>query len=290
MKPNIKQLSLSACTRPGIRAGFIGPFFVQPALLGLGHLRWSAALGSKYGLRKRNYGVGAESLVYLLLGRSRLIVTQHSEPRIQFNSRNVLQNIFSLNFSSTAQLIARERINTRYVHLRSDSHMSRELASPVANNISVASEHYSKTVNLPAAKPRIESHPEAGAQPRIFSGVRLANNRAHVRPLRSRFEIISEENGAEAGAKQILRKVRRIDADLRSIRQDFVVNSNASPSRTSTIEKTQHQSEWPSDAKSMSAKSFAPLQSGLDVTRIADEVMQQLDRRFIAARERIGKI
>jgi hypothetical protein len=254
------------------------------------HQRWSTGVVTKYGLNAGSPGWCFESLVHLMNGRMRIALNQTFGPRIQFHTHSATQNVFHRGYSEPMEQVLQDRTITRYVPLRVDSSARKEASAAP------------QPLGAPAPGNELEraflnkknGERNSGTETRSFwpamSRTLLLAERVFTKTVRSRFEVITNEQGPAESAQRIERKVRRVDSGLRPVPQDFVMSPAKAAARANTVKAIRNRAPSTMKAEVESGKPSAPPAPAFDVTRIADEVMRQLDRRVVAARERFGKI
>jgi hypothetical protein len=264
------------------------------------HAAWAAAIAERFLQRVDRRGVARPTLVDLAIPRRYAIPSKHINRQSHQHHQNHRQAVSNV-FTNTViwQLLPRcGRIDSQ--RGRFDSKQPSGLRNDASRSLTATHLTQFATKQLPL-NPSLplknhasdaESRPAAiGAGSPFFL---LSTRRLNVPAYEKRMEYAEDSRKADVAAR-IARQHRRYELSRTEMaREPAPIFSPLPASRTSrTLErnisspiasKTNVES---SGAEGFPSRTAAPV---VNVTLVADEVMKQLDRRLVAARERMGRI
>jgi hypothetical protein len=276
----------------GVKLATCGMALVHPCQSK--HLVWALHIARRFGARRARREFAKAQLTDLAMREavrrenkiiaSGVLYDQRRWIRNEFTN-NVHQQLFvarplvsRLSSSELTQELRAKRSGTAL----SPSHLQHGLLSPI----------FVKQLSKASAIVRRTEQVKSMEQLLILAGTRLSRRTgAGSVPL----EEATESPRFELPVAKLARRHRRLEIARKRMAKESAPQSSIEGGQRATLEM-----EQPSNARrtrkhlpALQEEAFemasAPLR-GMNVTQVADEVMKQLDKRLIAARERMGKI
>ena len=128
-----------------------------------------------------------------------------------------------------------------------------------------------------------------GTFPALFSNAVFARERIVTKLLLAKTADRANDDQPAAVARRIGQKVRRVESGQVPVSRDFLAKRAAIVSSVDSFEsdKSPRSATNSFDRYQKTPNAMAP---AIDLRKVTDEVMQQIDRRIVASRERFGKI
>ena len=286
MKATIKPLFPRAQSKP------TGDSIVWPSLFAhmsrvLRHRIWSGRVFVKHSVVRRDARWYPQNLIQLFGRRKLIAVSRILAPRLQFYVNKSIQNILPPNFSFRERLIERERI--AFSHSPTSTDLSPGNMATIQpywrtklleDKPQDARLRFTATASVAHLQKRIPS--------RALIQSLLDPESILARTLHPRRQPRQSEPSTWETGRRIEQKLRRVEDRLVPVQRDLL-KSAATESPTNGWSARTRAAEPPEWAEGR-GKVMSASAPEFDVKKVADEVMQQIDRRIVAAQERFGKI
>jgi hypothetical protein len=263
------------------------------------HLRWAARIASKLGRRAPWRGLHSEAMTLAHPLRTRVLRLQtlfhrfHSQTRLLHSperKQNATQAVERQPDRSRSLLPAPPAVVERNLPVLS---FVREIVQHSAPEVSCRNIiQRNRTVEFVerVVAPRLSRTMHAVSSPET-SLASMPSGRATIQPTRQP----SQSDSAATLPDRVLRNHRRVEARpfLRARDAAPQILPSAVPEEPAVIHRTparRRVRQFDSPTEPAPRQHIAPQAPHIDVAQITDAVLQQLDRRLIAARERMGRI
>lgn len=234
-----------------------------------------------------------ESIVQLQpVSRSRA-----SEPSLGKNRQRPcasVQNITHLHITAGNAMGVHPASRAYETQSRRDFRAAASFAATVESRSAAAGPYFAPSSRIVAGSARF--FPAPSEHPTRTLVPALSGKRARVQPWLAT-SVIEDGSVATDMPARMVRKHRRLEHQAWPHPEDSVVPSQAWPVAANA--RKIHETQWrqpaiddevPTRSPQMRTVTHAQADPVINVARITDEVIKQIDRRFIAARERRGKI
>ncbi|HMI52376.1 MAG TPA: hypothetical protein VK525_12745 [Candidatus Saccharimonadales bacterium] len=289
MRAAIKQIRLNCSTAAGERPGAlqIHTMAVKPPLLR--HGRWSSAIANKRGLLVPGSTWHPEKFTFWLGASARRAPQLGLRPLLQLHFSANIRNVFPAPASRVYEQTAgggmrfqRGPLTVRRSqgvdHAASPDSIMRTGKLPLRGE--------SGALRLFGALRLVELHSFSP----IFSNVVFARERLLTRLLRSRIAEDANDEKPSAIAKRIGQKARRVESGHIPVPRDLLAKRAGIFSSSDSLESGGGPLRSATNGNETYRKTPEAIVPPMDLKKVTDEVMQQIDRRIVANRERFGKI
>ena len=287
MRATIKPLVSNALSRTRVAPSLLGQYALRVPPMRT-YDRWSANVIARYGAKIGTPGWCPASLVHLRTGGARAVWNRYFGLRVQCSSQFSLQNNLHAAHFFPERILLRER-TIRGASTAAD--LFGRAASQIARcNSPTGPNDINPRLAASGTAARIRSMPsETNVLWPPLAKILLSREGAVTQMLAARSALTVDEHPPIELARQVGQKVRRVETGWSPVPRDILVASaatrsygTANGSRMRPTPSRQVEEEF--------GKQALPSAVAVDVKKITDEVMQRIDKRIVAARERMGKI
>jgi hypothetical protein len=276
----------------GVRVGARGVALVHPCESK--HLAWALHITRRFGASRAKRGFAKAQLTDLAIREAVQRGNKITASGALYDQRRWIRNEFTNNVHQQL-FVARPLVSRLY-----SSELAQELRakrsgtalSPSHSQHGLLSPILVKQLSKASAIVRRTEQVRSMEQPLILAGTRLSRRTgAGSVPL----EEVMESPRFELPVAKLARRHRRREIARERMAKGSGPQSSIEGGQPATLEMEQPSSarrprkHLPGRQEEAFEMGSAPLR-GMNVTQVADEVMKQLDKRLIAARERMGKI
>ncbi len=299
MKRAWNQLFLShrLLSRRGL-ADRHGTVFARPRPQTCRHPAWVQAVMARFLHRAALHGTAQEKLIHLLaLWRSSLFF-RNLRPQIHLSVHGLLQQFFSRGHTAVLRRAFVQGGPQQHAQTAPGSRLP-QTPNGTALAFSAGATGGEPTAGLSPVESIVRrSGPVlVSFLPAMSALVRLRREvitRLHrdviTRGRSTRRETVETDSNPNDIVKRITWQVRRVDENPLPLQRNLVLHLAPIPTSGSDLTLSHTRPATWSEYSGEAATAISPFQSAVNLTQLTDEVVRQLDRRLVAARERMGRI